>query len=207
MNNKAVFCIAKSLEQAERIVAKLESSGFSTDAISVLYTDVSNELVRERGDDLTTFDTKESVMRKAKIKVNRNVGHEKHSKAPEGAAIGGTTGGIIGGTIGLLAGLGTLAIPGMGAFIAAGPIMAALAGSGVGGSIGLLTGALVGLGIPEYEAVHYAEKLKQGTNVLISVHTNNSDEINKAKKIFESLQAEDIATSAEVALPGSKNKW
>jgi hypothetical protein len=112
------------------------------------------------------------------------------------AATGAAAGGIIGGTIGLLAGIGALAIPGLGAFVAAGPIMAALGGSGVGGGIGLIVGALTGLGIPEYEAQRYEDRLKSG-GILISIHCNTSEEVNKAKHILEQNKIEDVATGRE----------
>ena len=128
----------------------------------------------------------------------RAFAHEKHTKAPEGAATGAGTGGVLGGVLGWLAGIGSLAIPGIGPFVAAGPIMAALGGAAVGATVGGLTGALVGLGIPEYEAKQYEGKLRQG-NILISVHSENSTEADKAKKIFEKAGAEDIASATEKA--------
>lgn len=205
MNEKAVFCIAKSLRQAEQMIEKLRSAGFSNDDISILYSDSQKEWVKT---DRSTMFAEEGTVstvaseRELKSKRTGGLGTEKHSKAPEGAATGATAGGVIGGTLGLLAGIGSLAIPGMGPFIAAGPIMAAIAGSGIGGSIGLLTGALVGLGIPEYEAVHYAEKLKESQNILISVHTQNSEEVNRAKEIFQKNGGEDIACSRETTASG-----
>lgn len=177
--SKAVFCITKNLRQAEHIIQQLQAAGFPDDSISVLYGDI-------------------------KQKRTGGLGHEKHTKAPEGAAVGAIGGGLLCGTIGLLAGVGALAIPGIGPFIAAGPIMAALAGTAVGGSIGLIAGALVGLGIPEYEAVHYAEKLKDENNILISVHLSNTDDLSKASEIFEDNRAEDIAYSREVAVKSVK---
>jgi hypothetical protein len=115
---------------------------------------------------------------------------------PEGASIGASTGGAVGGTIGLLAGIGALAIPGLGPFIAAGPIMAALSGGAIGAGVGGLTGALVGLGIPEYEAKRYEGKVKEG-GILISVHSENSDETNRAKDIFKEAGAHDISSTGE----------
>lgn len=188
--NKAVFCIAKNLRQAEQIVDQLRNAGFPTEDISLLFSasgesGTANNMNTSKGTRLAT---------------------SKSTKASEGAAAGGTVGGIIGGTLGLLVGIGTLAIPGMGPFIAAGPIMAALAGSAVGGSIGLLTGSLVGLGIPEYEAVHYAEKLKNQNYALISVHTNSSEDVERVKEIFERNGAEDISATRELAAPRRNNR-
>jgi hypothetical protein len=168
---KAVFCIATTYEQAETIVDNLKQSGFLNNNISVLLPD--NE-------------------------GTRDFAHEKNTKAPEGAVTGAGTGGVLGGVLGWLAGIGSLAIPGIGPFVAAGPIMAALGAAAVGATVGGLTGALVGLGIPEYEAKQYEGKLRQG-NILISVHSENSTETDKAKKIFETAGAQDIASATEKA--------
>jgi hypothetical protein len=126
----------------------------------------------------------------------KNIGTEKATKAPEGTATGVTVGGAIGGTLGLLAGIGALAIPGLGPFIAAGPIMAGLAGLGVGGAIGGVTGALVGLGIPEFEAKRYEGRLKNG-GILLSVHCDTSDEIKRAKEVLKTTGAEDVSSTGE----------
>lgn len=181
---KSVFGIAKSESQADQAINDLNRAGFDLENISALFQDTQNRLKT------TTFEEK---------KVRGESGgivHEKHTKASEGGASGALAGGIIGGTIGLLAGLGSLAIPGLGAFIAAGPIMAALGGFAVGGSVGLVVGALIGLGIPEYEAKRYEDRLKKG-GVLIAVHCDTSEEIDRAKKILEKDGIEDIATSKE----------
>src|SRR5205085_8377779 len=138
--------------------------GFSRDDISVLFAD-------KRG--------------------TKDFAHEKNTKAPEGATTGAGTGGLLGGALGWLAGIGALAIPGAGPFIAAGPIMAALGGAAIGAGTGGIIGALIGLGIPEYEAKRYEGKLKQG-NVLVSVHSDNADETKRAKEIFEGFGTEDI---------------
>jgi hypothetical protein len=95
-----------------------------------------------------------------------------------------------------LAGIGALAIPGVGPLIAAGPIMAALAGVGVGGAVGGFTGAMIGLGIPEYEAKRYEGRLKKGA-ILLSVHCDTSDQIKKAKEILKNTAAEDISSTGE----------
>ena len=105
---------------------------------------------------------------------------------------------VLGGSLGWLVGIGALAIPGLGPFIAAGPIMAALAGAGVGGVIGGITGALIGMGIPEYEAKRYEGRVKDG-GILLSVHSNNADEVKRAKGILEVTGAEDISSSGEAA--------
>lgn len=122
--------------------------------------------------------------------------HEKHTKAPEGTTTGAVAGGAVGGTLGLLAGIGSLAIPGLGPFIAAGPIMATLAGLGAGGAIGGLIGALVGLGLPEYEAKRYEGRIRSG-GVLMSVHCDTSDEIKLAKDVLERTGATDISSAGE----------
>ena len=173
MGKKAVFCIATSRAQADDIVGRLKNANFSSGDISVLFPD------------------KDST---------RDFAHEKNTKAPEGAVAGASTGGVIGGTLGWLAGLGALAIPGIGPLIAAGPILAALSGAAVGAAAGGITGALVGMGIPELEAKRYEGKVKAG-NLLISVHTDNSDEIKSAKDIFSSAGAQDICTSGEASVP------
>src|SRR6202140_4165629 len=126
----------------------------------------------------------------------KDMGTEKATKAPEGAAAGVTTGGIIGGTLGLLAGVGLLAIPGLGPFIAAGPIMAGLAGLGVGGAGGGVTGALIGMGIPEFEAKRYEGRLKKG-GILLSVHCDTTEEIKRAKEVVKSSGAEDVSSTGE----------
>lgn len=167
--SKAVICIAQTQVQAETIVTNLKNTGVSPADISVLMPDRSG---------------------------SRDFAHEHNTKAPEGATIGGSAGGLAGGTLGLLAGIGALAIPGVGPFIAAGPIMAALSGAAVGAAIGGVTGALIGMGIPEYEAKQYEEKVKNG-NILISVHTNNSDEAKRVKEIMKDADADDISVTGE----------
>jgi|SRR5215469_9809744 len=166
---KAVFCIAKTEEQAVRIVDQLKEEGFSSDDVSVLFPDRAG---------------------------SRDFAHEQHTKAPEGAAAGAIAGGILAGAVGWLVGIGSLAIPGVGPLIAAGPIMAALSGLAAGGAVGGLTGALVGLGIPEYEAKQYEGKVKGG-NILISVHAEDSKERNAAKETFERCHADDISYTGE----------
>jgi len=126
---------------------------------------------------------------------------EKNSKAPEGAATGAGSGAVLGGTLGLLAGIGALAIPGVGPLIAAGPIMAALAGVGVGGAVGGFTGALIGMGIPEFEAKRYEGRLKTG-GILLSVHCDTSDEIKRAKEIMKNTHAEDVSSTGEASADG-----
>ena len=173
--NTAVFGIYPSAAQAERAVDALVVEGFA-------YTDVSVLMPDRQG--------------------TKDFAHEKHTKAPEGTTTGAATGGAIGGTLGLLAGIGALAIPGLGPFIAAGPIMATLAGVGVGGAVGGLVGALVGMGIPEYEAKRYEGRVKDG-GVLLSVHCDTSEEIARAKDILKRTSAEDIASSGEESVGAS----
>jgi hypothetical protein len=176
MSKKSVFCIATSRNQAEQIVEQLKNRNFSKNDISVLFPD------------------KETT---------RDFAHEKNTKAPEGAVAGASTGGLIGGALGWIAGIGALAIPGVGPFIAAGPIMAALSGAAVGAAVGGIAGGLIGLGIPEIEAKRYEGKVKAG-NLLISVHTENSDEIKQAKEIFTKAGAEDICTTGEASTPNDE---
>lgn len=172
MAKKAVLGIATSESQAVRIANDLKASGFSGNDISVLFPDKTG---------------------------SRDFAHEQNTKAPEGAATGAGAGGVIGGGLGWLVGIGALAIPGVGPFIAAGPIMAALAGVAVGAAAGGLAGTLVGLGIPEYEAKQYEGKILNG-NVLISVHTEDRTEIDKAKEILKREGAQDISYTGEAAV-------
>jgi hypothetical protein len=171
---KAVFGIAKSEDQAIRIANDLRLSGFSNDDISVLCPDKQG---------------------------TRDFAHEQHTKAPEGAVSGAVTGGVIGGALGWLVGIGSLAIPGVGPFIAAGPILAALSGVAAGSTVGGIAGALIGMGIPEYEAKRYEGKIREG-NILISVHTENSDEVSRAKDIFRNAGAENVSYSGEESVSG-----
>lgn len=166
---KAVIAIAKSEDQAVRVVEQLKAAGFSNNDVSVLLPDRAG---------------------------SRDFAHEHHTKAPEGAATGAVVGGLAAGALGWLVGIGSLAIPGVGPLIAAGPIMAALSGAAAGGAVGGLAGALVGLGIPEYEAKQYEGKVKNG-NILISVHTDDSKQRQTAKEIFERAHAEDVSSTGE----------
>jgi hypothetical protein len=140
----------------------------------------------------------------------KDFAHEKHTKAPEGTTTGVAAGGAVGGTLGLLAGIGALAIPGVGPFIAAGPIMGALAGVGVGGAVGGFVGALVGMGIPEYEAKRYEGRIKEG-GILLSAHCDTSEQIKRAKDTLKRTGAEDIASTGEAAattaVGDSKSKY
>jgi hypothetical protein len=176
--SKSIFCIAARDEQANRIIDSLKAAGFSNNDISVLFPDKT---------------------------TTKNFAHEKNTKAPEGAVAGAGTGLAVGATLGWLAGIGMLAIPGVGPFIAAGPIMAALSGAAVGGTLGGLTGALVGMGIPEFEARRYEGRVKNG-NILISVHSDDSDETSRAKKIFEEAGAEDISSAGECGVGADKDQ-
>ena len=173
MSNKhmAVFGIYATPGTAESAVDHLLANGFANADISVLLPD----------DEST-----------------KAFAHEKHTKAPEGTATGVTTGGVVGGTLGLLAGIGALAIPGVGPLIAAGPIMATLAGVGVGGALGGVVGALVGMGIPEFEAKRYEGAVKDG-GTLLSVHCDTSEEIDAAKASLKETGARDISSASEAA--------
>jgi hypothetical protein len=169
----AVFGIYPDSAQAERGVDALIAAGFGSAEISVLLPDTQS---------------------------TQAFAHHKDTKAPEGTAVGVTAGGAIGGVLGVLAGIGALAIPGVGPLIAAGPIMAGLAGLGVGGAVGGLVGALMGMGIPEYEAKRYEGRVKGG-GTLLSVHCDTSDEITRAKNILKGTSAEDIASTSEASSP------
>jgi hypothetical protein len=169
--NTAVFGICIRISQLEQAIDSLKLAGFRSDDISVLFPD------------------KEGT---------RDFAHEKHTKAPEGAAAGAGAGVVVGGTLGWLVGIGALAIPGLGPFIAAGPIMAALAGAGVGGTVGGLTGALVGMGIPEFEAKRYEGLVEKG-GILLSVHSDSSEWAKKAKEILERAKLSDVSSTGEAS--------
>jgi len=136
---------------------------------------------------------------------NKDFVHQKDSKAPEGATTGATTGAVVGGILGWLAGIGALAIPGIGPLIAAGPIVGMLAGAGAVGAAGGIVGTLVGLGIPEYEAKRFEGRVKSG-GTLLSVHCDDSDWVKRAKKILEVTGAEDIASSGEAKADYAKSE-
>jgi hypothetical protein len=167
--NKSVLGIYTSRSAVESAITYLREAGFASTDISILLPENLGSK------ELTT---------------------EKATKAPEGITAGATSGAVIGGALGWLVGIGALAIPGLGPFIAAGPIMAALAGIGVGGAVGGFTGALVGLGIPEYEAKRYEGRLQKG-GILTSVHCDTSEEIDRAKEVLKRTGAEDISTTSE----------
>lgn len=173
MSKKSVFCIATSRNQADQIVDSLKNANFSSNDISVLFPDQG---------------------------TTRDFAHEKNTKAPEGAVTGAGTGGAVGGALGWIVGIGALAIPGVGPFIAAGPILAALSGAAIGAAVGGIAGGLIGLGIPEIEAKRYEGKIKAG-NLLISVHTESSEEIKRAKDIFTQAGAQDICVTGEASAP------
>lgn len=178
MADKSVFCLVQTEAQAENIVGNLRDAGFSSNDISVLLPD------------------KEST---------REFAHEKHTKAPEGATAGAGTGAVVGGTLGWLAGIGSLAIPGIGPFVAAGPILAALSGAAVGGTAGGLIGALIGMGIPEYEAKRYETRLKEG-RILLSIHASDTGQARVAKAIFERNGGEDISSAAEESVTDNEER-
>jgi hypothetical protein len=173
MKKCSVYAIANDEATADKIVDRLKSSGFSKNDVSVLYPDRTATGAK-------TFSEK-----------------EKHSKAPEGATIGAGSGAVIGGTLGWLAGIGALAIPGIGPFIAAGPIMGALSGMAVGGTVGGITGGLVGLGVPEYEAKLYEGRVREGA-VLVAVHSDNAAEVVRARDVLTECRATEIRTTGLV---------
>jgi len=174
--NTAVFGIYRNQLDVEQAVDTLRAQGFRSTDISVLFPE--NE-------------------------GTKDFAHKKATKAPEGTAAGAGTGAVVGGTLGWLAGIGALAIPGVGPLIAAGPIVAALTGVGVGGAIGGISGALIGMGIPEYEAKRYEGRVKEG-GILLSVHSDNSDWTRKAKDILERTGADDVSSTGEAKADFSK---
>ena len=175
--NTAVFGLYRDRASVEGAVDALRQEGFRKTDISVLFPENQG---------------------------TKDFAHEKSTKAPEGTATGATSGAVVGGTLGWLAGIGALAIPGLGPFIAAGPIVAALAGAGAGGVVGGITGALVGMGIPEYEAKRYEGRIKEG-GILLSVHADDSKWVSKAKDILKRTGAEDVASSGEASADWQKS--
>jgi hypothetical protein len=178
MADKAVFGIAGSEAQAIVIANNLRAAGFRADDISVLLPDKAG---------------------------TRDFAHEQHTKAPEGATVGGAGGAILGGAVGWLVGIGSLAIPGLGPFVAAGPIMAALAGAAGVGTAGGIIGGLIGMGVPEYEAKRYEGRLRD-RNILISIHTENSGQRDAAEKILQAGGAEDISYTGEAGVPRDQRR-
>jgi hypothetical protein len=175
--NTSVYGIYPNELTVENGVDALRQAGFRSTDISVLFPD-------NRG--------------------TKDFAHEKNTKAPEGAATGAGSGMVIGGALGWLAGIGALAIPGLGPFIAAGPIMGLLGGMGAGGAIGGIAGALIGMGIPEYEAKRYEGRIREG-GVLLSVHCDESAWIKRAKEILEATGAKDISSSGEASADYAKS--
>ena len=169
--NTAVFGIYPNRTSVDSAVDALKAAEFRNTDISVLFPESSG---------------------------TKDFAHDKSTKAPEGATTGAGTGALLGGGLGWLVGIGALAIPGLGPFIAAGPIMAALAGAGVGGAVGGITGALIGMGIPEYEAKRYEGRVKDG-GILLSVHSDDSQWTKKAKEILERTGAQDISSTGEAS--------
>lgn len=169
MHNTSVYCMARTPEQAEVILMELKQAGFTNNDISALLPD-------RRG--------------------NKDFAHEHNTKAPEGATAGGIAGMGVGAALGWLAGIGALAIPGVGPFVAAGPIMAALSGAAVGTATGGVVGGLVGMGMPEFEAKRYEAKIREG-NILISVHAESGKQKDVAKDVFKRNNADDISAASE----------
>jgi hypothetical protein len=175
--DKAIIAIVPTRGQADGITAELQTAGFAKESISVLLPDQRNP---------------------------REFAHEQHTKAPEGAIAGVGVGGVAGGVLSLLA--CAVALPGFGALIAAGPIVAALSGIAVGGAVGGLTGALVGMGIPEYEAKMYEGKLRTG-NIVIAVHTNDANEQKRAREIFKMTGVRHASTQTESHVPRHQHAY
>jgi hypothetical protein len=169
----AVSALVATPNQAEEAIDQLRLAGFVADDISFLYSD---------------SDSSHSLF------------HVNSTKAPEGAVAGGSTMGAVGGIAGFLVGMGALVIPGVGPFIAAGPVMSALSGAAVGATLGGMAGGLVGLGLPEYEAKQYAGKVSEG-NMLIVVHCDDDpDKQKNAYRVFESVQANDVSVTHPVPI-------
>src|ERR1700757_3199130 len=175
--NTAVFAIYSQMSNLENGLNELKLAGFRHEDVSVLFPENLGSK------ELTTV---------------------KATKGPEGVAAGAGSGAVVGGAVGWLAGIGALAIPGIGPFIAAGPIVAALAGLGVGGAVGGITGGLIGLGIPEFEAKRYEGRVVKG-GILVSVHCDDSKWTKLAKQILQQTGAQDISSSGESAADYDKS--
>ncbi len=170
---KSVIGVVETRQEAENIVRSAREAGFFLNDISVLFPDQT---------------------------TTKDFAHELNTKAPEGAVAGGSAGGVLGGTLGLLAGIGAIAIPGLGPFVAAGPLMAALSGAAAGVTVGGIAGALVGFGIPEYEAKRYEGKVRGG-NILVAIHVDNDEMKTSAENLLKSFNAHNVASKTEAALP------
>jgi hypothetical protein len=178
--SKAVIGLVGTETQAGYIIGELRAAGFDSNDVSALLPDTRGA---------------------------HDFAHAHKTKAPEGAIAGVGAGGAIGGTLGLLAGIGAIAIPGLGPLIAAGPLMAALSGAAVGATVGGITGALIGMGIPEIEAKRYENKVQDG-NILLAVHVANARGIDRAKEIFKRNGADDVSTVGEERAPGgTPSSW
>jgi uncharacterized membrane protein len=172
---QSVCGIVKTNLEAENLVNALRANGFVDNEISALFPDQEG---------------------------SKDFAHKNETKAPEGTVAGAGTGGLVGGVFGLLAGIGAIAIPGVGPLIAAGPIMATLSGAAVGATVGGIAGALVGMGIPEYEAKMYEGKIREG-NILLAVHCNNNDELKRAEEVFKQYKVCDIHRVGEASVKKS----
>jgi hypothetical protein len=177
-NNKSVIATVDSRARAESVVASLQTIGIAPSDISAVFPDQSG---------------------------TRDFAHEQNTKAPEGAIAGAAGGGVLGGTLGLLAGIGALAIPGLGPFIAAGPLMAALSGAAAGGAVGGMVGALIGLGIPEVEAKKYEGKLRSGA-IVLAVHVHDREQQKRAEEVLRREGASDISSTSEASVPDSDKR-
>lgn len=167
--NTSVFGIYPTYNAVENAVDTLKEAGFRNTDISVLFPENAG---------------------------SKDFAVEKGTKVPEGATTGAVSGAVVGGALGWLAGIGALAIPGIGPFIAAGPIVTAMAGAGAVGTVAGIAGALIGMGIPEYEAKRYEGRIRKG-GILLSVHTDDNAWTKHAKQILEVTGAEDISSTGE----------
>lgn len=212
MANQAVYGIVGTRARTEQIVKSLIDAGVNPHDISILsqqgeeFHEFSTTRTTAEGRNWRTEERVTDTRTSSNGRANANgrkgkqggLGTEKHTKAPEGATAGAAAGGIIGGTLGLLAGIGALAIPGVGPFIAAGPLMATLSGIGAGGTLGGIVGALAGIGIPEFEAKRYEDRLNEG-GILLSIRANNDDLAKRVKDILKKQGAEDVTISSEAS--------
>jgi hypothetical protein len=170
---RVVFCTPEGEAKAQEVIQELKDAGFSSKDISLILPDPTG---------------------------NKFLAHDFNHKSEEGTVAGASTGAIAGGVLGWLAGIGTLALPGIGPLVMAGPVMAALAGAAAGGTVGGLSGALIGLGFNEDDVNRYVGRIKEG-RVMISVHTDDAQESEKARAVFEAA-----GVSEGSCVEGAKNE-
>jgi hypothetical protein len=170
---KVVIGVVDNAVQAQTAVERLQAMGFSPRGISVLFPD-------QRG--------------------SHDFGFEHHTKAPEGALVGVLVGWLLGGAIGVALAVGLFAIPGLEVLRSSSPLLTSLA---VAAAVALpiaAIGAIIGMSVPEIEAKHYAGKTRKGS-ILVAAHTDNREEVRRAREVLRSVSASDVAATTEAPVP------